>query len=91
MPLLKFLKRNLKLTKEKKDSLIKIWGLIFGFPNATLDKLKRIGIVNINKECGDMNNRLANGAKKIIWLEDLEPKKKQEFFFGNKKKKKKKK
>ena len=91
MSLLKFLKRNLKLTREERDKLIKFWGKIFGFPNITWDKLRKIGLLEFDEDGNYLGNRLAKGAKEILWLEDLEPKKKQEFFFGNKKKKKKKK
>ena len=74
------------MTKEEKEKLIKIWGLIFGYPEATLDNIRRIGIVSMDKEGNPTRNRLEKGAKKIIWLEDILPKKKQKFFFGKKKK-----
>ena len=74
------------MTKEEKEKLIKIWGLIFGYPEATLDNIRRIGIVSMDKEGNPTGNRLEKGAKKIIWLEDILPKKKQKFFFGKKKK-----
>lgn len=75
------------MTKEEKERLIKLWGMILGYPEVTLEKVRRIGIVSMDKDGNITGNRLANDAKRIVWLEDLESKKEQKFFFGKKKKK----
>lgn len=76
------------MTREEREKRLKIWGMIFGFPEVTLEDIRRIGLVAMDKEGNPTENRKAKGVKKILWLEDILPKKKRKFFFGKKKKKK---
>lgn len=73
------------MNKEEKENLVKLWGMIFGYPDVTLDDVRRIGIISMDKDGNPTGNRLANGAKNIVWLEDILPQKKK-YFFGKKRK-----
>lgn len=59
--------------------------MIFGYPDVTLDDVRRIGIISMDKDGNPTGNRLVNGAKNIVWLEDILPQKKK-YFFGKKRK-----
>lgn len=73
------------MNREEKENLVKLWGMIFGYPDVTLDDVRRIGIISMDKDGNPTGNRLANGAKNIVWLEDILPQKKK-YFFGKKRK-----